>query len=205
MIRINLLKEEVIKEKGVKRAPVVARKPVEAAAGTAAPGSGIGNLAFVLSLILLFLGLLGCVGSYMMQRIKINSLKKTIVLRNNDFANKSRMQQTLLALNQRKEKINQRINTIQQLNQGRYKVVSILQEINTCLPSQIWLTELKQTGKNTIDFKGVAVTNLTIPDFMARLEASLMFSNVQLVESKKIDIEGKNLREFTVQAIIDQF
>lgn len=206
MIKINLLKEEAGKEKGQKKGLTAAPKKGAESAPMGGPApAGMGILPVIAVLILLFLSIIGCLGMYMMQTLKIKNLKKTIVLKQQEFEDKSKKQQALKALNERKERINQRINAIQQLNQDRYRSVSIMQEINTCLPQQIWLTQLKQSGKSTIEFKGVSITNLTIPDFMARLETSLMFSNVQLIESKRIDVEGKSVREFTIQSTVDQF
>ncbi|MBN1233798.1 MAG: PilN domain-containing protein [Candidatus Coatesbacteria bacterium] len=206
MIKINLLKEEAGKEKGQKKGITSAPKKGAEAAPIGGPApAGMGILPVIVMLILLFISILGCLGMFMMQTLKIKNLKKTVVLKQQEFEDKSKKQQALKALNERKERINQRINAIQQLNQDRYRSVSILQEINTCLPQQIWLTQLKQSGKSTIEFKGVSITNLTIPDFMARLETSLMFSNVQLIESKRTDVEGKSVREFTIQSTVDQF
>ncbi|MBC8378769.1 MAG: PilN domain-containing protein [Planctomycetes bacterium] len=61
-------------------------------------------------------------------------------------------------------------------------------------------TEIKtETGLN---LKGIAPSDIQVASYIARLSQSILLDNVELVESKELEIEGIKFREFRLKALI---
>ena len=63
-----------------------------------------------------------------------------------------------------------------------------------------------QPGENEVktqtnlDLKGIAPSDIQVASYIANLSQSLLLDNVELVESKELDIEGIKFREFHLKA-----
>ncbi len=64
---------------------------------------------------------------------------------------------------------------------------------------RLWFTNFSAKG-NDINIKGIALDNKTVADFMTRLEASKLFTNVELMTLKQEKETGdRNLKSFQVR------
>lgn len=74
-------------------------------------------------------------------------------------------------LKAKKERLLQRIKTIQQLQTNRTEIVHLFDETVKAVPDGVYLTSLKQSGKN-LTMTGVAESNTRVSEFVRNIEAS---------------------------------
>lgn len=74
-------------------------------------------------------------------------------------------------LKAKKERLLQRINTIQKLQSNRTEIVHLFDEIVRRLPDGVYLTSMKQKGVN-LTMKGVAESNSRISELVRNIETS---------------------------------
>jgi len=77
-----------------------------------------------------------------------------------------------------------RIAVIQKLKKNQQGPVRILDRISFELPDQVWLTSLTQAGEG-ITLDGMAMTNAALVKYVNNLKQSLLFTDVQLLESRQ--------------------
>jgi|UniRef100_A0A7C4TFK6 Tfp pilus assembly protein PilN len=106
---------------------------------------------------------------------------------------------TVDSLKQREKELLTLINPIKELNQNRFLIAHILDEISARIPEFTWLTALNISTTN-IDLKGMTASNLLVAEFMNRLEESPYIGNVDLVVLEKKTIEKQEMMEFTLTA-----
>ncbi len=83
----------------------------------------------------------------------------------------------------------QKFDIIKRLEAKRREPVVLLDKMTGIIvPKRMWLTSL-YTGNKSVKIDGIAFDNKTVADFMTRLEASHLFSGVDLknIRMKKID------------------
>jgi len=82
-------------------------------------------------------------------------------------------------LEKEKQRLLDRMNIIQQLQQNRPEIVHLFYEIARRVPSGVYLTSIKQTGQKLV-IKGVAQSNARVSAFMRQLDASDWLTGPQL-------------------------
>ncbi len=106
---------------------------------------------------------------------------------------------TVDSLKQREKELMALINPIKELNQNRFLIAHILDEISARIPEFTWLTMLNVSTQN-IDIKGTTASNLLVAEFMNRLEESPYIGNVDLTVLEKKTVEKQEMMEFTLTA-----
>lgn len=106
---------------------------------------------------------------------------------------------TVDSLKKRETELTALISPIRELNQNRFLIAHILDEISARIPEFTWLTMLNVTSQN-INIKGTTASNLLVADFMNRLEESPYIANVDLTVLEKKTIEKQEMMEFTLTA-----
>jgi type IV pilus assembly protein PilN len=99
----------------------------------------------------------------------------------------ARLQTLILQVKQfetRKAQLEERVALIEDLRKGQAGPVHLLDEISRSLPDLLWLTEIKQTGKElTITGRCTALPALS--DFVGNLELGCYFNKpVEIIESQ---------------------
>ncbi len=82
-----------------------------------------------------------------------------------------------------KEMLAKKMDVIKTLDKNKTGPVRMLDEIATCLPGNLWLTNLDQKGADLV-LKGRAIDNISISRYMTQLEISNSFQGVMLGEIK---------------------
>lgn len=108
---------------------------------------------------------------------------------------------TVDSLKNREKQLTTLITPIKELNQNRFLIAHILDEISTCVPEFTWLTSL-DISATSIGIKGTTASNLLVADFMNRLEESPYIGNVDLTVLEKKTIEKQEMMEFTLTASV---
>lgn len=106
---------------------------------------------------------------------------------------------TVDSLKKREKELTALISPIRELNQNRFLIAHILDEISARIPEFTWLTMLNITSQG-INIKGTTASNLLVADFMNRLEESPYIKNVDLTVLEKKTIEKQEMMEFTLTA-----
>ncbi|MBI3896061.1 MAG: PilN domain-containing protein [Acidobacteria bacterium] len=85
---------------------------------------------------------------------------------------------------QRKDELTRRINIIEGLKAQQTGPINLLDMLSSTVSAtdSLWLTAIEQAGQN-LTIEGVALNARAVADFMTRLAASQMFSEVDLKEA----------------------
>jgi type IV pilus assembly protein PilN len=85
--------------------------------------------------------------------------------------------------------LEQKFQIVKTLEARRWEPVTLLDAMTTLVvPERMWITSIK-TGDTTVTLNGIAFDNKAVADFMTRIEASPLFSGVDLknIKMKVID------------------
>ena len=121
-----------------------------------------------------------------------------------DIGRFSAFQKDLESFDQQKKVAGERLKTIRELLQARGTPVAVLDAIGQSLPTRAWLTSL-EVGTNpspTVSLQGSAYTNEDVSEFAEKLSESIYLSNVQLEEVRGLASGNTaETRNFTVKAV----
>lgn len=84
--------------------------------------------------------------------------------------------------NQRNE-LNNKLAVIEKLKSNQRGPVHLLDQIASCIPQNVWLTELSENGQS-MNINGMSMDHIQISRFMQNLEKSPFFSNVNLSKTE---------------------
>ena len=89
---------------------------------------------------------------------------------------------------------------IQELEADRRNAIELLDNMTRLIVAKrMWLTDLA-SKKDNVSFKGIALDNKTVADFMTRLEKSRMFASVNLQKLQKENFkENLGLKNFEIR------
>ena len=104
----------------------------------------------------------------------------------------------ILDLEQQKQRLQARIQVIEQLQRSRPEVVHLFDQMVRLLPDGVYLTSIKQTDRK-IQIKGVAESSTRVSAFMRNIDGSewLKDPSLEIVETKGAGDNGAN---FTLYA-----
>jgi type IV pilus assembly protein PilN len=145
-------------------------------------------------------------GIYLMQRVKIASLKADIQAAEVEHR---RLQPQIDRINQlmaQREQLNERLSIIQTLNGGRFGTVELVDEISQLIPDYLWFTKVSETRPGEIELVGHTFSNLMVAELMRRMEASSRFREISIIQSEKEksvsarNPNGQPVLEFTLAA-----
>lgn len=151
------------------------------------------------------LGILGAVllivaGTAVAERAKVHALKNDVAELQEEVRAIQPQVDRVKRLTAQREELEERLGIIQQLDQGRFLSVRVMDDMARQVPRYMWLTSLKQQGPASVMLSGVTFSNLIVAEFMMRLEQSPLFAKVDLIETKKGTIDDRDVMEFTVTA-----
>jgi len=184
MIRINLLKpgkKELKETLTIPTEEVKEKKKLELSKFIIIP--------FVILIVALFF----------IQRSSINKEKNLL---RNAQEEKRKLQHVfskLQKLEQQKALYEKKINLINQLKSQQETSVIIMDELSKHLPEWVWLTQAS-FDKQRVQIKGNALSNNLIADYIANLENSDYFINVNLISSTQKKIKNDRIQEFSLTA-----
>jgi type IV pilus assembly protein PilN len=102
----------------------------------------------------------------------------------------------------RKAQLQQRVTLIEQLRRGQSGPVHILDEISKALPDRVWLVSLGQRDKDfAMDGRTTSLSGVS--DFVANLQASPWFKNVEILDSQVDQTPAGPMVRFTLRAPSD--
>jgi type IV pilus assembly protein PilN len=99
-------------------------------------------------------------------------------------------------LAQEKAELDLRLGVISKLEQGRVEGVRMMDELARAVPDHLWLTTVTEDSPGNLSIEGQTFSNLVVSDFMARLERSPMFANVNLEVAERGTIDNHDVVKF---------
>ncbi|MFN8587980.1 MAG: PilN domain-containing protein [Candidatus Eisenbacteria bacterium] len=177
MIRVNLLPRE---EKAQRKSISIDLKLGD----MVLPGAILGLATLVIA------------GTVMQQRTMATGLEKSIEQVDNESRALAPQIARVNQLAQERAELDLRMGIIHRLESGRTQSVRLMDELAKCVPDHLWLTGATQDAGSTLSLEGVTYSNLVVSDFMARLERSDLFGNVELSVAEKGTVAEKSVVKF---------
>ncbi len=168
MIRINLLAPERAKAKP-KAGPVAGGAP--------------GSLPSVL-LLLFFVGGAAalCAGLWLLKTNELAALDKQIAEDRQRQVKLQAIQRQVDEFQKKKATLENKVQVIERLRLAQKSPVHMLDEISKALPDYVWLTAMDEV-RGGLRFQGESNSLAAVADFMAALQRSGWFPQVDLVNS----------------------
>jgi type IV pilus assembly protein PilN len=153
---------------------------------------GVGAVAALLLAGVIAFGVNWQIGSAVDSQNERNQYLKT------EIANLDKQIAEILDLEQRKKRLESRIQVIEQLERSRPEIVHVFDQIVRTLPDGIYLTGVKQTDRRLM-LRGVAQSSTRVASYMRNLDASewLADPSLDILETKGAGDTGS---EFTLNA-----
>jgi type IV pilus assembly protein PilN len=149
----------------------------------------------------LFLALFGggaallCAALWWYESAKIRDLDSRIVVAEKRQKELQAIKVQVDALEAKRATFQKKVDLIERLKAEQTGPVHMLDEISKSLPDFVWLTAMDQTGP-TVKFTGESSGLTSIADFIAALERSGWFPNVDLSSS----VEANNIVTYVLTA-----
>lgn len=96
-----------------------------------------------------------------------------------------------------------KMEILKSLGKQRLREIKALDFIQTVIPEQVWLTEIEYPG-DKFTLKGYAVTDSDLDAFIQRVESRSYFRDVVLLKSDEVKLSGGAVRQFVVQAGLEE-
>ena len=169
MIRINLLAPERTKA-----------KPKAAVSGPAAPPGAIQSVL----LIAFFVGgaAVLCAGAWWLKSSELAALDQRISDDRQRLAQLQAIQKQVDEFQKKKTLLENKVKVIETLRLAQKSPVHMLDEISKALPDYVWLTNMDET-RGSVKFQGESNSLAAVADFMAALQRTGWFPQVDLVTS----------------------
>jgi len=100
-------------------------------------------------------------------------------------------------LKEEKNKLQQKMSVIKELEKGKLSAVYILDEVSQRIPEKVWIQSLDKNGRN-LKITGIALDNETIANFMTLLGRSKYINGVELEFTEQYLSGGLKLKRFSL-------
>ncbi|NPU86065.1 MAG: hypothetical protein HPY65_16430 [Syntrophaceae bacterium] len=149
--------------------------------------------------LLIFLVILGSLAAYM--SIGISGLETDIAKNEQRLAVLNKIVGEVEMFKADKMQMEKKLSIIQRLEENRLYPVRMLDQFTSLVPVRdIWLDKIAEKGTElTID--GMARDSIAVARFMKSLETASFIKSVDLVFSKKKDLSGHILQQFTLKCM----
>jgi len=96
-----------------------------------------------------------------------------------------------------REEVEGKLRIVDELQAGRFRSLITLDGIAKVMPQNIWLTDI-QDNKGSLGLDGFGESSQAIANFMRALDASELFSDVELLVDKADTVESASVRSFSL-------
>ncbi len=160
--------------------------------------SGGTKAVWIIGATVLYFGMLVAMST--LQARKINDLSQKVAEAKEEATRLAPQLERIRKLTQEREEVNKRLGVIASLDRDRYFRVQLLNDISVKLPSNCWLTTVKEESATTVSIEGVTFSNYIIADLMNNLQKSDRFEQVSLLVAQEGKILDHNVIQFTLQS-----
>ncbi|MBD3333928.1 MAG: hypothetical protein GF355_00245 [Candidatus Eisenbacteria bacterium] len=159
---------------------------------------GAPRWSVLLPVILICAILIPLGGLLLMQRTKISSLREDIA---RTEVQKARLEPEVRAVErlvQRQRELRERLTALRNLGRNRTEMVQVVDELGRQIPANLWLTRFTTGAAGGYRLEGTSFSNLLVADLMGKLEASDLFYQVDLVETRRSLIGAEPVLDFAI-------
>jgi|GEM_PF-5357965 Tfp pilus assembly protein PilN len=136
--------------------------------------------------------------SWIVMAINASTLKGEIRRIDGELARKQEVVKLVRAVEEDIAKIKSRIEVIERIRGSRILWADMLDELDSLLPSQVWLTSIVLSEAGKVEVNGMGLSLSEISKLLRGLEGSPHFSNVSLIYAKETSAEGMRCFEFRI-------
>jgi type IV pilus assembly protein PilN len=162
--------------------------------------SGAGpKMVWLIAAVVVYVGMIVAMATLQLRSVK--DLEGKIELAKKEAQELAPQLAKIKKLTKEREEVNKRLNIIATLDRDRYFRAQIMNDVSQKLPSNCWLTSLKEQGGSQFLIEGVTFSNYIIADLMNNLERSDRFASVMLNIAQEGRIEEHNVLKFKLETI----
>lgn len=187
MIRINLL-------------PLTDRKTARRIKLPSFSGIGGPKVLWVVVAVAVYAGMIAAIAT--LQDRSIRDLEKKVTEAKKEAAELAPQLEKIRQLTKEREEVNRRLNVIANLDRDRYFRVQVLNDVSTQIPSNCWLTSVRENSPTSMTIEGVTFSNYIIADLMNNLEKSDRVNGVTLSIAQEGRIMDHKVIQFTLQTMV---
>jgi type IV pilus assembly protein PilN len=137
------------------------------------------------------------------QGYRLDSLDEEIQIALADSASLSTTIEMLKDIREKKREMLQRIDVVKQIEEHRYLLPKLMDQVSTALPELLWLNRWNPVqGDSTagwFELQGESFSNIRVAEFMTRLERSPLIEEVVLIRIQEKIEDGISTMVFTLR------
>jgi Tfp pilus assembly protein PilN len=160
------------------------------------------NVGMVAAALLFVVVVAGCILAYTFQQGAIRLTNRKIKSDSLKIDSLKVLNTKVQQLKKSKDDFEAKLNEVSVINNGRFYSARLLELVNRCLPNHMWLTLISEDQGKTV-VEGVTFSNLIVVELMDNLKTSRCFENIELTQTSKIEIEGRDLVKFNISGSYD--
>jgi len=160
------------------------------------------HLGLVLS-SLAFVVVLGFViGIFLQQKAQIGILQGKITQYNAELAKLAGPKRLVEEYLKKEADLNTKLSEISSVDRGRFKLARLMDGLSQSLVDNVWLTSFAEDG-STLRIDCLTFSNLIVADFMEKIKSTGYFTSVELSQTEKTVIEGREVVKFSLSCGIN--
>ena len=143
---------------------------------------------------------------WLLQRSQAGALEERLQTAAADSARLADLRTLSDSLTDRQRRVEERVELIRGLDQGRFVWPHIIDELAGSLPDFVWLTSIQETSPLpdlTVEIRGMAATALAVTEYVRRLEMSPYLGFVRILGSQQVQAEGSDLEVHAFTLLVD--
>jgi type IV pilus assembly protein PilN len=152
----------------------------------------------VLGGLILVLVLIGIGYFWLALNNRIKSLEQEKAAAESKIKAQDNLLKEVINVENERKKVLDKIDVIDQLKKNQTGPVRLLDEVSKALPAGVNLTSLSEK-KGQVDIEGTAFTNNDIVRFIDNLKAQVYFTDIFLMETKQVTVEGTDIYNYKLQ------
>lgn len=152
-------------------------------------------LAFVVVLVIVMV-------FYFQQKAQIGILQGKISSYQAELAKLAGPKRLVDEYIQKQADLNTKLSEISSVDQGRFKLVRLMDGLSQSLTDNVWLTSFAEDG-TTLKIDCLTFSNLIVADFMEKMKSTGYFTTVELSQTEKTTVEGREVVKFSLTAGIN--
>lgn len=152
------------------------------------------STVYLVAAVVIFVAAVLAVG--FLQQYKLGRLEGKIAVAQKESRKLAPQLAKIKQITKEREEVDRRLNIIANLDLYRYYRVKVLNDISFNLPSNCWITEIREKTPNSFDIGGIAFSNYTVADMIVNLQRCPLFTMVDLEIAEKGAINEREVMKF---------
>jgi Tfp pilus assembly protein PilN len=137
------------------------------------------------------------IGTFITQKARIGQLQGKITQYNAELAKLAGPKRLVDEYIKKEADLNTKLSEISSVDQGRFKLVRLMDGLSQSLVDNVWLTSFSEDGA-TLKIDCLTFSNLIVADLMERMKATGYFTTVELSQTEKTTVEGREVVRFSL-------